>query len=259
MNALELRGIHKAYPGSAPILRGVDLAIPEGTITALLGLNGSGKTTTIRILLGLTPAGSGSVAVLGTVVDPIAPEHKAMIGAVLDEPLFFDRLSPRDYLFFVGRLRGLTKRTTVERIDELFALFDLEDARYEPIRTFSTGMKKKVSLAAAIIHRPSILVLDEPFEGIDPMAARDIRETLRMFASRGAAVLVTSHILDTVERVCTHLAVLHQGRIVLHADATTVGDMAAALAGAAGDGVVERVFLSLVSTGAPKEPPAFLS
>ena len=258
MNSLELVGLHKAYPGSPPVLEGVDLSIAAGSILGLLGLNGSGKTTSLRILMGLTAKDRGEILLSGERINPTHAEHKKRFGAVLDEPLYFDWLSPRDYLVLSGRLRGMDRRTAAMRTDDLLGFFDLADVRHQPIRTFSTGMKKKVSLAGAIMHRPDVLVLDEPFEGIDPVAARDIRHTLQFMASRGAIVLVTSHILDAVERLCTDIAVLHEGRIVLRCPAGKLRDMALHRTETAG-GHLERVFFELVSPERRKSPPSFLS
>lgn len=258
MNALEIVNLEKSYPGTGQVLRGVTLPVPEGSIMALLGLNGSGKTTTLRVVMGLAPFQHGSIALFGAGIDPRAAAHRNLLGAVLDEPLYFDWLSPRDFLVLNGRLRGLDRRTAAERTEEILVFFDLHSRRHEPIRTLSTGMKKKVSLAAAVLHRPRLLVLDEPFEGIDPLAARDIRETLQVMSSRGTTVLVTSHILDTVERLCTDIAVLHDGRIALQCGAEELRPRAASLE-RTGGGDLEAVFLELVSTSARKIPPEFLS
>lgn len=256
MNALEIAGLVKSYAGGPRVLDGVTLALPEGTITALLGLNGSGKTTTIRVMLGLTSSEAGAITVLGVSVDPFSPAHKQHIGAVLDEPLYFDWLSARESIRLHARMRNLPERVAAERTAELLEFLNLADVQHDPIRTFSTGMKKKVSVATAIIHRPPILILDEPFEGIDPLAADDILQTLQLMASRGTAILVTSHIFDTVQRLCTRVEILHNGRIVLSCPTSEI----AALAQGGGEpGGLAEVFFALVSPGRKHRPPRFLS
>ena len=256
MNALELHNLVKAYPGGPNVLDGVSLALPEGTITALLGLNGSGKTTTIRSLFGLTSLSAGTVIIMGKQVDPFAPDHKNLLGAVLDEPIYFDWLSARVSLRLHARMRKMPERVAAERTAELLEFLGLAEVQHEPIRLYSTGMKKKVSLATAIIHRPPILVLDEPFEGIDPLAAGDILQTLQVMASSGTAILVTSHIFDTVQRLCSRIEILHQGKIALSCKTSDLAD-GAALPGEANG--LFTAFSELVSPGRKHLPPRFLT
>jgi ABC-2 type transport system ATP-binding protein len=256
MNALEVRDLAKTYSGGPTVLNGVSLVLPSGTITALLGLNGSGKTTTIRSLLGLTSLSAGEVVVMGERVDPFASAHKNMFGAVLDEPTYFEWLTGRESLRLHARMRNVPERVAVERTVELLEYLGLTEARNEPIRTYSTGMKKKLSLATAIIHRPPILVLDEPFEGVDPLAAEDMLETLLLMASSGAAIMVTSHIFDTVERLCTRFEILHEGRIAL---SCTSADLAAKVSHNGASRSLVSTFFDVVSPGRKHIPPGFLS
>lgn len=256
MNALEIDHLVKSYPGGVRVLDGVSFVLPEGSITALLGLNGSGKTTTIRAILGLTAIEDGTVSVLGKRVDPSTPEFKHHIGAVLDEPLYFDWLSAHDSIRLHARLRKLPERIAAERTGELLEFLSLTEAQYDPIRTYSTGMKKKVSLATAVIHRPRILILDEPFEGIDPIAADDILQTLQLMASNGTAILITSHIFETVQRLCGRFEILHGGKIMLSCPAEEITARAAHLGDTAG---LSGVFFDLVSPGRQHRPPRFLT
>jgi ABC-2 type transport system ATP-binding protein len=212
---VEIDALKKEFESGAPVLDGLTLTIGAGSIYGFLGLNGAGKTTTIRILAGLLRPDSGTVRLFGQPWDGTDPLIKSRLGFILDEPLYFDWLSAREYLEWNGRMYGLPPAESTARSAELLEFLDLPRDANRHIATFSTGMKKKVSLAAAIIHNPALLVLDEPFEGIDPVAARDIRDALTLMTSRGATVLVTSHILDTVERLCTHIGILHGGAMIL--------------------------------------------
>ncbi len=256
MNALAIERLVKSYPGGSRVLDGVTFVLPRGSITALLGLNGSGKTTTIRAILGLTSIEGGTVSVMEEQVDPATPEFKHHIGAVLDEPLYFDWLSAHDSIRLHARLRGLPERVAAERTQELLEFLGLTEVQYEPIRTYSTGMKKKVSLATAVIHRPPILILDEPLEGIDPLAADDILQTLQLMAASGAAILITSHIFETVQRLCTRFEILHGGKIILSCPAAEISVRAAQLGKEAG---LSGVFFDLVSPGRRHRPPPFLA
>jgi len=256
MNALEISDLVKSYAGGPRVLDGVTLSLQEGTITALLGLNGSGKTTTLRATLGLTSLERGTIAVLGKRIDPFSPQHKQHIGAVLDEPLYFDWLSGRESIRLHARMRGLPERIAAERTAELLEFLNLADVQHEPIKTYSTGMKKKVSLATAIIHRPPILILDEPFEGIDPLAADDILQTLQLMASQGTGILVTSHIFETVERLCSRVEILHNGKIEL---SCPTSEIMARATGTGEAGGLAGVFFELVSPGRQHRPPRFLT
>ncbi len=215
MNILEFRNVTKRYDTGVCALDGLTFAVPEGAIFGYIGLSGAGKTTTIRLLAGFLGNDSGDIRVFGRPLDPGAPDYKRSVGFVLDEPLYFEWMSAEEYLHFVGRMYGLESSEIGRRVPELLTFFDLEDRGEAPIETYSTGMKKKVSLAAAIIHKPRLVVLDEPLEGIDAVAASAIKETLALMASRGTTILITSHVLDTIERFCTEIAIVHHGTIVL--------------------------------------------
>jgi ABC-2 type transport system ATP-binding protein len=258
MNTLELTDLVKVYETGPRVLDGLSLSVPAGSIFGFIGLNGAGKTTTIRIIAGLLPKSAGSVKLFGREIDPRESGHQTEIGYVLDDPLYFDWMSPREYLEFVGTLYRLEEGEPVRRTTELLEFFDLADKRDEPIGTFSTGMKKKVSLAAAIIHRPSLIILDEPLEGIDALAASAIKETLAMMAAEGTTIFITSHVLDTVERFCTDVAIIHDGKIVLRCKTGEIRKLARGTLKNASYQSLEELFVEIVSKRVKKKHLSFL-
>jgi ABC-2 type transport system ATP-binding protein len=215
MNAIEFNNVVKKFDNGVLALDGLTLAVPAGTIFGFLGLNGAGKTTSIRILAGLDRQDSGTVNILGKTMQEHGYTIKCRLGFVLDQPVYFDWMTPREYLEFIGTMYGLDSAQIKSRTGELIEFFDLTDDEDRTINTFSTGMKKKTSLAAAIIHVPSLLILDEPLEGIDAVVAASIKETLRVLASRGTTVFITSHVMETVEQLCSEIAIINNGRVVL--------------------------------------------
>jgi len=212
--AISLAGISRTFGNGYRAVDGISFDIAAGAIFGFIGLNGAGKTTTIRMISGLERPDSGSIRLFGKELDPADPAMRRRVGYVLDEPMYFEWMSAGEYLRFVGAMEGLSAEAAEARVRELLHFFDLEVKGEDPIDSFSTGMKKKVSLAAAIIHTPDLVILDEPLEGIDALAQRSIKETLVMMARRGTTILITSHVLDTVEKLCTDIAIVHQGRIV---------------------------------------------
>lgn len=212
---VEIENLVKTYESGHAALAGLSLKVRQGTIFGFLGLNGAGKTTTIRILAGLSSKDSGTVRMFGNEISPHDHEMKKSVGFVLDEPLYFDWMSAGEYLRFVGTMYELDGNDVEQRTAELLDFFDLWEKGEDPIDTFSTGMKKKISLAAAIIHNPRLIVLDEPLEGIDALAASSIKESLQMMAQRGTTIFITSHVLDTVEKLCDEIAIIHQGKVQL--------------------------------------------
>jgi ABC-2 type transport system ATP-binding protein len=219
MNTIEpviaLDGLVKTFGGGHRALDAVSLRVPSGSIFGFIGLNGAGKTTTIRMIAGLEQPDAGTIRLFGQPLDAGDPAMRRNVGYVLDEPMYFEWMSAGEYLRFVGAMEGLDAATVEARTDELLRFFDLDVKRGDRIESLSTGMKKKVSLAAAIIHTPALVILDEPLEGIDALAQSAIKETLAMMAARGTTVFITSHVLDTVERLCTEIAIIHQGKVVL--------------------------------------------
>jgi ABC-2 type transport system ATP-binding protein len=194
----------------------IDLAIEPGQFFGFLGPNGAGKSTTIKMLTGLLAPSSGSVRILGQDLFYNPIEVKRHIGVVPEGMALFARLTAREYLRFVGRMYGLDKATTEQRSEELLEFMGLTDQSKKLIADFSHGMGKKLALAAAVIHGPRVLFLDEPFEGVDAIAAGTLKAMLQRMIARGATIFLTSHVLEIVERLCSHVAIINHGQIVAH-------------------------------------------
>jgi ABC-2 type transport system ATP-binding protein len=210
--AILVHDLKKSY-GSKPAVDGVNLEIPRGSFFGFLGPNGAGKSTTIRMLTGLIPADSGSIEILGMTLPAQELEIKKRIGLVPDESLLFDRLTGAEYLEFVGRMYGLDRATSIARGRDLLDLFQLENDR-KIIGEYSKGMRKRVAMAASLIHHPELFLMDEPFEGVDAVGARLMKDILNDQVSHGATIFLTTHVLEVVERLCDHVAIIDHGKIV---------------------------------------------
>jgi ABC-2 type transport system ATP-binding protein len=211
--AIRISELRKIY-GNKPAVDGLTLSVPRGSFFGFLGPNGAGKTTTIRMLMGLAPPTSGTIELLGLPMPAKELEIKSKIGLVPDESLLFDHLTGPEYLEFVGRLYALDRPVAIERARELIELFDLGGDKRKLISEYSKGMRKRVAMAAALIHRPDLFLMDEPFEGVDAVGARFMKELLLDQARRGATIFLTSHVLEVVERLCDRVAIIHEGRLV---------------------------------------------
>jgi ABC-2 type transport system ATP-binding protein len=211
--AIEIRDLRKLY-GSKAAVDGLSLSVPRGSFFGFLGPNGAGKSTTIRMLTGLIPATSGSIALLGLPMPDREMEIKKRIGLVPDESLLFDRLTGAEFLEFVGRMYGLSRPVAQERAGELLGLFELADQRRKLIAEYSKGMRKRVAMAASLIHRPELFLMDEPFEGVDAVGARLMKDILLDQVRQGATIFLTSHVLEVVERLCDRVAIINEGKIV---------------------------------------------
>jgi ABC-2 type transport system ATP-binding protein len=210
---LRVCGLTKTY-GDTRAIDGLTFDVPYGACYGLVGPNGSGKSTTMRAVVGLVRPDAGAIEVCGTSVrDDVLAVRRAM-GVMLDPLQLFDRLSAREYLATIGELRGLDPATVDERSTELLTVLDVVDDADRPIAGYSHGMRKKTALAAALLARPRLLMLDEPFEGVDPVSTRAMRRMLDRFRSGGGTVLLSTHVMDIVERVCDHVGVIHTGRMV---------------------------------------------
>lgn len=211
--AVETHGLTRDF-GSFRAVDGIDLAVPAGSFYGFLGPNGAGKSTTIKCLTGLLRPSSGSMRILGA--DPIAEavSVKKRIGVVPEDLALFDRLTALETLTFVAQVHGIDPVTTKQRSADLLELMDLKGAGSTLVTDFSHGMRKKLSLAAALLPAPRLLFLDEPFEGIDAVASRQIKDLLQSFVTRGGTIFLTSHILEIVERLCTHIGVIAKGKLV---------------------------------------------
>ena len=212
--AVETFGLVRRF-GDFTAVDGVNLRVGRGQFFGFLGPNGAGKSTTIKMLTGLLAPTGGSVRVLGRDLAGEPLEVKRRIGVVPEDLNLFERLTGAEMLTFTGRMYGLTREETTERGRELLALMDLEGEPKKLVVEYSHGMKKKLSLACALIHRPEILFLDEPFEGVDALASRTLKDLLLQLTARGITVFLTSHVLEIVERLCTHIAIITGGRLVV--------------------------------------------
>jgi ABC-2 type transport system ATP-binding protein len=205
-------------------VNGIELAVERGTFYGFLGPNGAGKSTTIKMLTGLLAPTSGHMIVLGRDLrDPReALETKRHVGVIPEDLALFDNLTAREYLTFVGRIHLMPRDTIRNRCDELLALLSLQEEEKKLTLEYSHGMKKKLAMAAALLPNPDLLFLDEPFEGVDVVTSRVIRDLLSGFVARGSTVFLTSHVLEIVERLCTHVGIIVKGQLVEQASLETI-------------------------------------
>lgn len=190
------------------------IEVQPGEFFGLLGPNGAGKSTTIKMITGLSLPTTGKIEVMGFDVIDRPLEVKRRVGLLGEDLALFDRLSGEEYLHFAGRMYDLEEADVLARTDELLRLLDLDEHRSRMVVDYSFGMKKKIALAGALIHRPSVLFLDEPFNGMDVVSALKVREVLFELTRRGITVFFSSHVMELVERLCTRFAIMHEGRIV---------------------------------------------
>ena len=212
-HAIETSGLKKTF-GEIAAVDGLDLRVRSGTLFGFLGPNGAGKSTTIKLLTGLLGQSAGRASVLGHDIEKEPVEFKRKIGIVPEELVLFDRLTGEEYLRFVGRMYGLAAGLIRSRTAELLGLMELPTDRKKLIVDYSHGMKKKLAFSAAVIHEPRLLFLDEPFEGIDAVASRIIKDLMRALLAKGVTIFLTSHILEIVEKLCSDIAIIHQGKLV---------------------------------------------
>jgi ABC-2 type transport system ATP-binding protein len=210
---LELRGVSKHYLG-IPAVDSISFSARSGEVTGYLGPNGSGKSTTMKMITGLIEMTSGQILFRGKPIQDDLIRYKRSMGYVPEEPYLYNHLSAAEYLTMIAQLRDLPTRQSAERIDGMLALFSLHDNRHAAISGYSKGMRQKVLLIAALLHNPELVLLDEPFSGLDVGSALILRSLIQELAARGKVVLFSSHELDTVERVSSRIVILHRGRIV---------------------------------------------
>jgi ABC-2 type transport system ATP-binding protein len=241
MLAVELAGVTKAF-GAKVAVDALSLALPEGSFVGLLGRNGAGKSTTLKLLTGLIAPTAGTIRLLGIDMakDPIA--IKRQIGTMPEDMGLLDQLTGDQYLRFVGRMRGLDEATIERRGRELFERLDLAPEAKLMIADYSFGMKKKIALVTALLHAPKILFLDEPFEGIDPVTSRTIKDILIGLQQRGTTLVLTTHILEVVEKLCPLIAILDGGKLKCF-------ELLSDLRKRAGEESLEALFVDLVGGG----------
>jgi ABC-2 type transport system ATP-binding protein len=211
--ALSVRGLWKRF-GQKIAVSGVDLDVPAGSFYGLVGPNGAGKTTMLSMATGLLRPDFGSAWVHGVDLWAQPDQAKATLGVLPDGVRLFDRLTGRQLLTYAGMLRGMDKDTVVERTDDLLKAFDLVADADKFVVDYSAGMTKKIALGSAMIHAPRTLVLDEPFEAVDPVSAANIRDILKSYVAGGGTVIVSSHVMDLVQRMCDHVAVMAAGQVL---------------------------------------------
>ena len=241
--AIETTSLTRRF-GDFTAVENVNLTVEAGQFFGFLGPNGAGKSTTIKMLTGLLAPTSGTIRILGADLTENSADLKRQIGVVPEGMALFGRLTASEYLRFVGRMYGLDQATTEQRTDELLEFMNLAGEDKKLVTDFSHGMQKKLALAAAVIHGPKVLFLDEPFEGVDAIAAGTLKQMLQRMIARGATIFLTSHVLEIVERLCTHIAIIHRGRLVAQ------GSIEQLRAGVASSGsaplTLEQIFLEIV-------------
>jgi ABC-2 type transport system ATP-binding protein len=211
--AIATEGLTRRF-GELVAVQDVNLRVAPGQFFGFLGPNGAGKSTTIKMLTGLLAPSSGSMQILGLDFEKQMVEVKRQIGVVPEGMALFGRLTGAEYLNFVGRMYGLDRETAAKRTGELLDFMQLADQPKKLVTDYSHGMQKKLAMAAAVIHGPKILFLDEPFEGVDAIAAGTLKSMLQRMIARGATIFLTSHVLEIVERLCSHVAIIHRGQLV---------------------------------------------
>src|SRR5499427_1209736 len=248
--------------GELVAVEDVNLQVAAGQFFGFLGPNGAGKSTTIKMLTGLLAASSGRIEILGTDLAQNPVEVKRQIGVVPEGMALFGRLTGAEYLNFVGRMYGLDRETAAKRTGELLEFMQLADQPKKLVTDYSHGMQKKLALAAAVIHGPKILFLDEPFEGVDAIAAGTLKTMLQRMISRGATIFLTSHVLEIVERLCSHVGIIHHGRLVAQGSLEELrAGVEAQTTAASGNGsqptgeklTLEEIFLRIVGGSRPAE------
>ncbi|HIG10213.1 MAG: ABC transporter ATP-binding protein [bacterium] len=245
--AIQTRGLSRSF-GSFVAVNQLSLTVAPGTFLGFLGANGAGKSTTIKMLTGLLRPSAGQAQVLGHDLASDGVAAKQQVGVVPEELALHDRLKGSEYLTFVGRMYGMQRDVLQTRRGELLDWMDLAGEPERLIVDYSHGMKKKLALAGALIHDPRVLFLDEPFEGIDVIASRQIRGLLQTLLGRGVTIFLTSHVLEVVEKLCTHIAIIHRGELVAHdsLEALSAGVLVQGADGETRPRTLEEIFLGLV-------------
>jgi len=248
--SLAIENLWKRYDGK-PAVEGLSLAVRPGEVFGLIGPNGAGKTTTLKIVVGLLRQDYGRVVLDGRDVSGQPYDYKAAIGYLPEATTLPDYLSGLEFLTFVGRLREVPRAVLEARIADLLRRLDLDGRKRDLIVTYSKGMRQKMAFAASVLHEPSLLILDEPLIGVDPAGQYAIKEEARKVTRRGGSVIVSTHMLDTAEKLCDRIAVMHRGRIA--AMGTLAELRSTARAGA--DATLEDVFLRLTEEAGQPAPP----
>jgi ABC-2 type transport system ATP-binding protein len=244
---IELERLTKTY-GKFTAVQGIDLTVPRGELFGFLGPNGAGKTTTLRMIAGILQPTSGRVRLAGIDIAQHPVEAKAKLGFIPDRPFIYEKLTGAEFLRFVAGLYGQSGPVTEQRGQELLALFDLELWRDELVESYSHGMRQKLIIASAFVHRPAVIVVDEPMVGLDPKAARILKELFRAYVQRGHTIMMSTHTLEVAEDLCDRIAIIQGGTI------RACGTMDELRVHAAtGDDRLEAIFLRLTGERAARE------
>ncbi len=209
---LELRGVTKLYSG-IPAVKDIGFTARGGEVTGYLGPNGSGKSTTLKMIAGLIEPTEGEILFRGEPIDGDRIAHRQRLGYVPEEAHVYPHLTGTEYLEMIGHLRGLPERKVLEKVDGLLRLFSLHEDRWVPISSYSKGMRQKILLAAALLHNPDLILLDEPMSGLDLNSALIVRRLVQSLAAKGKTVLFSAHEIETVERLASQVVILHKGRV----------------------------------------------
>ena len=242
---IRLNQLTKRYGRFTAVDR-IDLAVPSGELFGFLGPNGAGKTTTFRMIAGILRPTSGTVEVGGIDINRRPLEAKARLGFIPDRPFVYDKLTGAEFLRFAAALYGQQGAVVERRIDELLELFDLTRWKNELTESYSHGMRQKLIISGALVHRPEVIVVDEPMVGLDPRSARLLKDLFRQFVNRGGTVLMSTHTLEVAETMCDRIAIIHGGRIVASGTMSELQEQTSSA-----DLGLEEVFLKL--TGGMRE------
>jgi ABC-2 type transport system ATP-binding protein len=240
---IEFRGLSKVY-GSFNAVKPLTLAVQRGEVFGFLGPNGAGKTTTIRMMMGILVPSGGQVLIDGLDCHAEPAEVKRRVGYLPDTPIFYDYLRGREILQFVAEMHGFARAEAAQRSTRLLAEFGLQEAGEDYAVNYSLGMKKRLGLACALIHDPVVLILDEPINGLDPRASREVQERLLAAAARGVTIFVSTHLLDMAEKLCDRVGIIHHGELV------ATGTLDEIRAESSASGSLEDVFLKITDEAA---------
>ena len=249
---IRLESLTKTY-GKFVAVDNIDLHVPRGTMFGFVGPNGAGKTTTLRIIAGIMRPTAGRIWLGGddVVADPMAA--KARLGFIPDRPFLYEKLTGAEFLRFVAGLYGQDGEVVEKRIDELLEVFELSRWKHELIESYSHGMRQKLIISSALIHRPECIVVDEPMVGLDPKAARLLKDIFRQFVDRGGTVFMSTHTLEVAETMCDRIAIIQTGKIIAQGTMAELREQTAA-----GDASLEELFLKLTGGIAIRELTAVL-
>jgi ABC-2 type transport system ATP-binding protein len=240
---IEFQGLSKIYGGFSAV-KPLTLTVKRGEVFGFLGPNGAGKTTTIRMMMGILVPSAGHVLIDGLDCHAEPAEVKRRVGYLPDTPIFYDYLRGREILQFVAEMHGFERAEATRRSASLLAEFGLEEAAEDYAVNYSLGMKKRLGLACALIHDPAVLILDEPINGLDPRASRDVQERLLAAAARGVTIFVSTHLLDMAEKLCDRVGIIHHGQLA------ATGTLDEIRAEASASGSLEDVFLKITDEAA---------